>query len=225
MMLLHRSFNNNLFVQSRKGNFMYIARRKFLKGFSIAGIAIVAPLRLFTDEVPSCPRANGAGSYQIGPYQSTEAAGEDVYLTADMGFDETMAFCKISTNYAPLRFATMSMGSIDLGAHEFFMEMQSTTISNFTLEDTPDGPKFTMSGTMRSETRVLSGSRMQTYIEENIAFGCEAGSTTLSPSIQISARNFFMSPRFDPQGDHAAIFGDEPHFGGTLTKGNIIIVP
>jgi hypothetical protein len=201
---------------------MFIARRRFLKGF---GIAAFAPLTLFTDEVPtSCRRANGAGSYALGPFQAVDPQGDPVFLMTDLGFDETMAYCKVTTNFAPFRFPTATMGTVDFGAHEFFMDMQSVSVNMVEIEDSPDGPVLSMSGILRSETRLFSGSRTVTYIEENISFGCEAGNTRLDPSIEISPRNFVMTANFDPLGDHAAIFGANARFGGTLTQGNIIIV-
>src|SRR5260370_25255457 len=200
-------------------------RRRFLKQ---AGIGLLATGSLFTVNTQARAakqRANGSGWYLLGPFDHASEQGKQVFLTSDFGFDETMAFCKIATNYDPLLFPTAKLGVVKLGAHELFMEMRSTNIDKFTISMGSDGPQATFSGTLRSETRLFSGDKLKTIIEEDIDYGCDAYVLGPQAQAQITATNFSMTVHFDPTKDHAAIFGEQPTFAGHTVYGNIIVQP
>src|SRR5215467_10127603 len=107
---------------------MNTTRRRFLKH---AGIGVLAAGGLFAASTPtraSSQHANGSGWYMLGPFDHALEQGKKVFLTSDFGFDETMAFCKVMTNYEPFLFPTAKLGIVQLGAHELFMEMRSVRI-------------------------------------------------------------------------------------------------
>jgi hypothetical protein len=135
-----------------------------------------------------------------------------------------MVFCKITTNFAGLRFATSRMGLVEIPAHEFYMSMESVSISSMTVEDSASGPVASFGGILRTETRLFSGDRQRTFIEDSVPFGCEAVGGGQGANIEISATNFSMTAQFNPLKEHAAIFGEKPTFAGRLTQGNIVVV-
>ncbi len=199
-------------------------RRKFLKQLGaglIAGSGVAAFGSASAQE--ACGRVNGAGSYLLGPFDPVQPSSEPVFLVSNLGFDETMLFCKVSTNYQPFLFPTASMGVVEFGAHEFFMDMQSLTITSFQIDEAEVGPRAVFEGTMRSETRIFSGERAQTFIEEEISFGCWAHPGARG-NVEISETNFSMTAHFTRGTEHAAIFGTEVTFAGHVTTGNIVVV-
>ncbi len=199
-------------------------RRKFLKQLGaglIAGSGVAAFGSATAQE--ACGRVNGAGSYLLGPFDSVEPNSEPVFLVSDLGFDETMLFCKVSTNYQPFLFPTAEMGVVEFGAHEFFMDMQSLNISSLQIEEAESGPRAIFTGTMRSETRIFSGDRAQTFVEERIIFDCWAHPGARSAT-EISETNFAMTAHFTRGTGHAAIFGTEVTFAGEVTTGNITVI-
>jgi hypothetical protein len=202
---------------------MKIARRTFLKQLTTGTLLTTGLLATALPARAACQRASGAGSYQVGPYDPPESGGDPVYLTADFGFDETMAFCKISTNFAPFLFPTARLDVVEFGAHEFYMEMRSVSIDSLSLEEGDNGLVAGFGGVLRSETRLFTGERQRTYVEEAVTFGCEASEPSASPNIAASSTDFVMTVHFDPLHEHAAIFGENPAFGGRLTKGNIVV--
>jgi hypothetical protein len=135
-----------------------------------------------------------------------------------------MAFCKVSTNYDAMLFPTAKLGVVELGAHEFFMDMESTHIDSLDVQMSSDGPVAIYSGRLASETRIGSGANAKTYSEQ-AAFGCNALDLGPTASVQILKDNFSMSVHFDPAGNQAAIFGEHATFAGHLTTGHISIVP
>jgi hypothetical protein len=202
---------------------MNTTRRRFLKQ---AGIGLTAPSGLLAVKPQArtaSGRANGAGWYLIGPYDHALKPGTSVFLTSDFGFDETMAFCNIRTNYDPFMFPTAKLGMVKLGAHEFFMEMRSLRIDKFDIKSGDNGPQATFSGTLRSETRLFSGDKLKTIIEEDVDYGCDAYVLGPQAQAQITATDFSMSVHYDPTKDHAAIFGEQPTFAGHTVYGNIIV--
>lgn len=202
---------------------MNVTRRNFLTKVG-AGILGFAGLSVgVTQAGDSCQRISGFGSYLLGPFESLTDANDVVYLVTDLGFDETSLFCTVRTNYAPFRFPTAQMGIVDLEIHEFFMDMQSVQIDTLDVVDTGDGLQAVYSGVMRSETRVFSGDRMQTFIEGDIGFGCHATHLNDASKIEISTTNFSMTANFEPEGEHAAIFGEHATFAGRLSRGNIVV--
>lgn len=173
----------------------------------------------------ACRRVNGSGSYGLGPFEPLRSGDEPVFLVTDLGFDETMVFCKVATNHAPFRFPTAGMGVVELGAHQFFMDMQSLRIDSLAVLEGADGPEAVYDGVLRSETRLFSGDRMQRFVEENVSFGCRAVHISGAPaSVRVTRTNFSMTARFDPAKEHAAIFGREATFAGLLERGNIMVV-
>ncbi len=198
-------------------------RREFLRQLGtglIAGSGFIAVGSAVAQE--ACGRVNGSGSYLLGPFDPVDAAKMPVYLVSDFGFDETMLFCKVSTNYEPFRFPTASLGVVDFGAHEFFMDMQSLSIDSLQVEETGLGPTAVFEGSMRSETRIFSGDRAQTFIEESISFGCTARHDPQGDA-EVSEMSFAMTARFSPDKEHAAIFGEEVTFAGRVGVGNIVV--
>src|SRR5262249_7818013 len=111
---------------------MNVTRRSFLTRFGFGTLAAAGVLATSVPVRAACQRVSGAGSYQLGPYNPLENGAEPVYLSTELGFDETMVFCKIVTNFAGFHFPTARMGTVAIGAHEFHMEMRSTSISKMT---------------------------------------------------------------------------------------------
>jgi hypothetical protein len=203
---------------------MNITRRNFLTKFGIGALATAGLFAQATVAQTTCSRVSGAGSNNLGPFEPVRAGADPVFLIADMGFDETFVFCKVTTNFAPFKFQTARLGIIDFGAHEFFMDMHSVSIDSLTVEEGSAGPVANYTGILRSETRVFSGEKLRTYVEEHVAFGCLATQLNETASIEISRTNFVMTARFDPAKEHAAIFGDQATFAGRISRGNIVIV-
>lgn len=199
-------------------------RREFLKK---AGFGVLATGGLLTARVQAqdtCRRVNGAGSYSLGPFDPVDPADDPVYLVADLGFDETMVFCKVTTNFAPFRFPTAQMGVVNFGAHEFFMDMRSVRVNSLEIREGDDGLEAVFDGVLRSETRLGSGEQTRTIIEEEILFGCDVVAFGPDAAAEISTTNFVMTAQFDPRKEHAAIFGEQATFAGLVTQGNIMIV-
>src|SRR5258706_9521339 len=146
---------------------MSISRRRFFQQASVGALATASLLTFGSSVKASCQRVSGAGSYELGPFDPVEAGGDPVFIVADLGFDETMVFCKITTNFAPLRFPAKK-GMIDLGAHEFYMDMKSIRIDSVEVSQGTDGPVAKYAGTLRSETRMrpFNGANMKTMVEE-----------------------------------------------------------
>lgn len=204
---------------------MSSTRRTFLKNFSVGALATGGLLTAGVPAQETCRRISGAGSYLLGPFLSAEARGQPAFMVADLGFDETMVYCTIRTNYASMRFPTATMGDVELGAHEFYMDMESVRINSLDIQDSADGPQAVFSGILRSETRLFSGDKMKTIIEGHITFGCYATQLNPGSSVEVSKQNFSMTANFDPKREHAAIFGEQPTFGGHLARGSIVVLP
>jgi hypothetical protein len=203
---------------------MRISRRIFLRHASVAALATGPLSAIGSAPPPSCQRVSGAGSYTLGPFDPLKDGDDPVFLVTDLGFDETMVFCTIRTN-APMLFQTAKQGLFELGANEFFMDMQSIRIASVTIQDGADGPHAVFAGTLRSETRLpLLGGKPQTIVEEEVLFGCDVTEFGPEANIEASKTNFSMTAHFDPRKQHAAIFGQEPTFAGRLTRGNIVII-
>jgi len=203
---------------------MNSARRRFLKQAGAGLLTAGSLLAMSTPARAATQRANGSGWYLLGPFDHALEQGKQVFLTSDFGFDETMAFCKIMTNYEPLLFPTAKMGTVKLGAHELFMEMRSIRIDKFDIKMGSDGPQATFSGTLRSETRLFSGDKLKTIIEEDVDYGCDAYVLGPQAEGQVTKANFSLSVHYDAAKDHAAIFGEKPTFAGHTVYGNIIVV-
>ena len=203
---------------------MNISRRRFLQQTSVGVLATGGMLAMSVPVRAANQRANGSGWYSIGPFDHALEQGKQVFLTSDFGFDETMAFCKIMTNYEPFLFPSAKLGVVKLGAHEFFMEMRSTSIDKFAISLGSDGPQASFSGSLRSETRLFSGDKLKTIIEEDIDYGCDAYVLGPQAAAQITKTEFSMNVHFDPAKEHAAIFGERPTFAGHTTYGHIIVV-
>ena len=205
---------------------MSFSRRGFLKyaGTGLVTTAGVLTLGPTTAKAANGVRVNGSGSYNLGPFEHGLNPEQEAFLVTDLGFDETMLFCKVTTNFDPFLFPSAGLGVVPLAEHEFFMDMQSTRIDSLVVEDGPDGPRALYTGVMRSETRVFSGSSQATYIEEEIGYDCEAEDHFGTPSeTEITENVFSMTAHFASGGGHAALFGESATFAGTLTSGNIVI--
>jgi hypothetical protein len=199
-------------------------RREFIRGL---GIGTLATFGLSTSRMSArdaCSRVSGAGSYQLGPFEPLQAGSDQVFLLTDLGFDETMVFCKITTNFAGLRFATAKMGIVELGPHEFYMDMRSVEIASLEIQTGDDGPHAVYTGALNSETRLFSGEATRTIAEKEILFGCDVLAMGPEAAVDISKTNFAMTIHFDPNKEHAAIFGENPTFSGRLTQGNIVVI-
>src|SRR5713226_2833898 len=197
-------------------------RRRFLKQAGAGLFAVGSLLAIRTPVRAACQRMSGAGSHTLGPFDHAQEQGKQVFLVTDLGFDETMMFCKITTNFEPLLFPTAKLGVVALGAHELYMNMESTRIDSMKFKMGSDGPQVTFTGTLRSETRLFSGEKTKTYIEEEVAFSCDA--IALGPEVkkQSSKIDFSLTAHYAPQKEQAAIFGEQPTFAGHLLQGNII---
>jgi len=199
-------------------------RRQFLAKLGIGTLAGAAVLGVKTPALAACQRTNGAGAYQVGPFPAVKHGDEPVFLTADLGFDETMIFCKITTNFLPFIFQTARMGPITFNAHEFYMDMRSVSVASMSITTDTAGPHAHFTGLMRSETRVFSGDKQKIFIEDNITFSCDSTAMSSGTNVDVSKTNFSMTVQFDPTKEHAAIFGNTATFAGRVMQGNIIIV-
>lgn len=203
---------------------MSATRRHFLKQVGGGLLAAGGLLALPRSARAECQRVSGAGSYRLGPFDPAQPSDEMVYLVTDLGFDETMVYCKVTTNFAPFRFVTAKMGTVLLDAHEFFMDMRSIRIDSLEVVQSEDGPRAVYQGSLRVETRLFSGSKMKTFVEDKVRFGCHAIKFGAKASIDISKNNFSMTANFDPSKEHASIFGEQATFAGHVTQGSIIVV-
>ena len=199
-------------------------RREFLKQ---AGTGVLITSGLLAGGVraqDTCTRVNGAGSYRLGPFDPVEDGADPVYLITDLGFDETMLFCKVGTNYEPFLFPTAKMGVVEIGAHEFYMDMRSVWIRGLEIVETADWPQALFEGQLRSVTRLFSGDQTQTYVEQLVDFGCAVTEFGPEANIEVTRTNFSMTAHFDPEKEHAAIFGAEATFAGHVDQGNIMVI-
>lgn len=206
---------------------MNVTRRNFMLKVGIgamSGVGLLGATKSARAE--SCPRVNGSGSYRLGPYDPVKTGDDPVFLITDLGFDETMVFCKVTTNFAAFRFPTAKMGVIELGAYSFAMEMESVSMDPPTIKNEvgSDGPVASFNGVLRSETRIFSGGKLNVFTEDRIGFGCTATQLNSGAKADVSKNNFEMVVRFNPAKEQAAIFGEQPKFCGQLIKGNIIVV-
>ena len=93
---------------------MNFTRRNFLTRFGIGALTT----GLITTGIPvradNCQtqRVNGVGSSRLGPFDPVKKGNDPVYLLSDLGFDETLVFCKVTTNFAAFIFPTVRMGII-----------------------------------------------------------------------------------------------------------------
>lgn len=203
---------------------MLATRRAFLKNMSIGALVSVSLLTNKPQAQTPCTRVNGAGSYRLGPFDPLETDGEPVYLITDLGFDETMLFCKVSTNHAPFRFPTARMGVVEFGAHEFFMDMSTVQINKLDIVEKSDGTQARFEGELRSETRLFSGDETQTFVEESVVFSCIVTTFDSMSNIDPSTPNFALTANYDPEMEQSAIFGEQITFAGRLTQGNIMVI-
>ena len=195
------------------------------------GLATTAGVLAFTGSSSAASggmRVNGAGSYDLGPFPHRDDPNRQAFLTTDLGFDETMVYCKVTTNFDPLVFPTFELGNVPLAAYTFFMDMQSTRIDSLVVEDGPNGlPQAVYRGVMSSETRVgpHGDPGQQIFIEHEIAYDCVAEDDNAGTPVEVAiSKNFFsMTGHFSPGGGHHALFGPLFTFAGTLTGGNIVI--
>ena len=209
---------------------MSVSRRGFLKHAG-TGLATTAGVLAFPGSARAAShgmRVSGSGSYALGPFPHGDDPNGQAYLITDLGFDETMVYCKVTTNFEPLIFPTAERGNVPLPAHTFFMDMQSTRIDSLEVQDGPDGlSKAIYRGVMSSETRVgLHGDPNQMiFIEHEIAYDCVAEDDNAGTPVEVAiSKNFFsMTGHFSPGGGHRALFGPMFTFKGTLTGGNIVI--
>ena len=202
---------------------MQSTRRKFLQrgGAGLAaGIALLPPS---SPAQTSCRRVSGAGSYSLGPFEHAEQKNQQVFLVTDLGFDETLVWCKITTNFEPFIMPTARLGLVRIGAHELFMDMQSTRIDSLEIRTGSDGPQAVYAGRLRSETRLFSGARTMTIVEDEVVFDCEASDLGPAATVEVSKNNFSMTVKLDPAKEHAAIFGERVTFAGHLTRGNVTV--
>src|SRR6185436_19370342 len=115
-----------------------------------------------------------------------------VYLLSDLGFDETLVFCKLTTNFAAFKFPTVRMGVIDFAPHEFYMDMRSVSIDSMVINQGSNGPEVNYKGILRSETRVFSGDRMKIFVEDHASFGCTAAMARETEGARVSGNYFSM---------------------------------
>ena len=207
---------------------MSVSRRRFLKrtGAGLVTTAGVLALPGSASAASGGRRVSGSGSYALGPFVHGDDPTGQAFLITDLGFDETMVYCKVTTNFDPLIFPTHELGEVRLAAHEFFMDMQSTRIDSLEVRDGPDGqPQAIYRGAMRSITRVFSGANLMKFDEAEIPYDCEADDDGLGTpaEVAISKNHFSMTGHFSPGGGHHALFGPVFTFEGDLTSGNIVI--
>ncbi len=198
-------------------------RRNFLRRLGLSAVTGGGLLMISGARAQqACGRINGAGSYLLGPFEATGAGAGEVFLVTDMGFDETMIFCKVSTNTQPFRFPTATMGVVEFAAHEFYMDMQSVRIDTVDIVSGSSGPEAILEGVLRSETRLFTGDARQSFVEEQAPFTLTARPHVFG--IEGSDINLSMTARFDSGKEHAAVFGEEVTFAGHVTQGSIIVV-
>ena len=207
---------------------MSVSRRRFLKrtGAGLVTTAGVLALPRSASAATGGRRISGSGSYDLGPFPHGSDPNRQTFLTTDLGFDETMVYCKVTTNFEPFIFPTHGLGPVTVEAHAFFMDMQSTRIDRLDIMDGPDGqPQAIYAGVMRSITRARVGETMYEFDEKEIRYGCVADDDPLGTPAEVGiSKNYFsMTGYFDPAGGHHVLFGPEFTFAGNLTSGNIVI--
>ena len=157
---------------------MSVSRRGFLKhaGTGLVTTAGVLALPGSASAASHGMRVSGSGSYALGPFTHGDDPNREAYLITDLGFDETMVYCKVTTNFEPLIFPTAELGHVPLAAHTFFMDMQSTRIDSLVVQDGPDGlPRAIYTGVMSSETRVGPyRNPVHRFFEHDLADGFQA---------------------------------------------------
>ena len=208
---------------------MSVSRRGFLKHAG-TGLVTTAGVLAFPGSARAAShgmRVSGSGSYALGPFPHGDDPNGQAYLITDLGFDETMVYCKVTTNFEPLIFPTAELGNVPLPAHTFFMDMQSTRIDSLEVQDGPDGlSKAIYRGVMSSETRVGSYRNPDyLFVEHEIAYDCVAEDDNAGTPVEvaISKNSFSMTGHFSEGGGHHSLFGRDFTFAGTLTSGNIVI--
>ena len=212
---------------------MSVSRRRFLKraGAGLVTTAGVLALPGSASAASGGRRISGSGSYDLGPFDHRDDPNNPdnkVPLTTDLGFDETMVYCKVTTNFEPFIFPAYNpaFGMVPVDAHSFFMDMQSTRIDRLDIVDGPDGqPRAIYEGVMRSITRANVAGTLYEFDEQEIPYGCVADDDPFGTpaEVGISKNSFSMTGYFDPAGGHHNLFGPEFTFAGTLTSGNIVI--
>ncbi len=88
---------------------MSVSRRRFLKraGTGLVTTAGVLALPRSAHAATGGRRISGSGSYDLGPFDhrdDPDNPDNKVPLTTDLGFDETMVYCKVTTNFEPFIF-------------------------------------------------------------------------------------------------------------------------
>ena len=204
---------------------MSTPRRTFISQFGF-GLLASSSLLLKNPRVQAaCQRVSGVGSSRLGPFDPVKEGNSPVYLLSDLGFDETLVFCKVTTNFEAFKFPTLRMGVIDFAPHEFYMDMRSVSIDSMVINQGSNGPEVNYKGVLRSETRVFSGDRMKVFVEDHASFGCTAAMARETEGARVSGNYFSMTARFDRTKEQAAIFGAQVTFAGRLTEGHIVIIP
>ncbi len=142
-------------------------------------------------------------------------------------FDRNHAFCRVDTNPQAFKMPTYKMGEVTIGAHQFFMAMEATTIDQFEVTTLPDGQRrVTMRGglscaTEIGQTTTKIGSRTAaehaTYLIEAVDAG--GGGGKAGDSFAFTA---FFDEKEAPV--NYAIFGPKATFTGKMVQGEITIV-
>jgi hypothetical protein len=204
---------------------MSTTRRNFISQLGFGLLASSSLLLKNPQAQAACQRVSGVGSSSLGPFDPVNWVDSPVYLLSDLGFDETLVFCKVTTNFDAFKFPTVRMGVIEFAAHEFSMDMRSVSIDSMVVNQGSNGPEVNYTGILRSETRVFSGERMKVFVEDHASFGCTAAMAQETEGARVSGNYFSMTARFDPTKEQAAIFGVQATFAGQLTEGHIVIIP
>ena len=123
---------------------MNLTRHNFLTKFGIGTLTttgLVAVGMPVSANNCKTQRVNGIGSSRLGPFYPVKKGDDPVYRLSDLGFDETLVFCKVTTNFDAFKFPTVRMGTIDFAPHEFYMDMRSVTVDSMIIVQGSDGPE------------------------------------------------------------------------------------
>jgi len=150
-----------------------------------------------------------------------------MFLVALFGFDETFLFWQIPTNPdGGFILPTAQLGEIEIERFGFFFAIQSTEIESITLETQEDTSlRATLTGQARSVIVLpFAGEPFQRF-EESAHFTARVLDRG-TPGVVLGDA-FQLSVRYDPEGMHAKLFGEEADLSiaqeGRIILGNIVV--
>jgi hypothetical protein len=150
-----------------------------------------------------------------------------VPMEEQFSFDRNHAVCRVATNPRAFKMPTYQMGEVVIQPHQFFMDMETTTVDKYEVTTVANGKrKVTMQGGLSCATEVgqtttTLGSRTAkehaTYLIEAIDAGRGGGQAGDSFAFTV-----FFDPKESPL--NYKIFGPKFTFTGKMTEGEITVI-